>query len=109
MRDVRERIIISGGRRYYWYAGPFNDVIDAHDYLAAELARGEISEADADAATITESSIFLPVAERPNEKRPGHVILADYVERIAYRYRCRLRQSQSVLVQALAGSSSGCP
>jgi hypothetical protein len=52
MRDHRERVVMSGGRRYYWYAGPFTDVIEAHDYLAAMYARGEISEADADDATI---------------------------------------------------------
>jgi hypothetical protein len=63
MRDPRERIILSKGRRYYWYAGPFTDVIEAHDYLAALLARREISEADADDAPITDNSIFLPVSE----------------------------------------------
>ena len=44
---------------YSWHAGPFKDVIDAHDYLAAMLARGEIAEADADAATIVDNNIFL--------------------------------------------------
>jgi hypothetical protein len=63
MRDPRERIIESGGRRYYWYAGPFTDVIDAHDYLAAMHARREISDADADNATITDNSIFLRMGE----------------------------------------------
>jgi hypothetical protein len=63
MRDPRERIVVSSGRRYYWYAGPFKDVIDAHDYLAAMLARSEISDADADDATIIDNSIFLRMSE----------------------------------------------
>jgi hypothetical protein len=50
----------------YWSAGPFTAIFEAHDYLAAMRTRGEISEADADAATITNNSIFLPVVERPN-------------------------------------------
>jgi hypothetical protein len=62
-RDSRERTIVSEGQRYYWYAGPFRDVIDAHDYLAAMLARGEISDTDADAATIVDNSIFLRISE----------------------------------------------
>ena len=59
LRDPRERIILHQSQRYYWYAGPFKDVIDAHDYLAAMLARGEITEADADAATVVDNNIFL--------------------------------------------------
>ena len=63
MRDPRERTIVSEGRRYYWYAGPFTDLFEAHDYLAAMLARGEISEIEADDATIIDNSIFLRVSE----------------------------------------------
>ena len=61
MRDPRERTILHEGRRYAWYAGPFTDVFEAHDYLNAMVARGEITEAAADAATITGNSIFLRV------------------------------------------------
>jgi hypothetical protein len=38
-------------------------VIDAHDYLAAMLVRGEISQAEADWATIIDNSIYLRVSE----------------------------------------------
>jgi hypothetical protein len=62
-RDPRERTIVSNGRRYYWYAGPFKDVIDAHDYLAAMQVRGAISQAQADWATIIDNSIFLRLPE----------------------------------------------
>ena len=58
LRD-RQRIILHQGQRYYWYAGPFKDVIGAHDFLAMMLSRGELTEAEADAAAITGNSIFL--------------------------------------------------
>ena len=65
MPDPRERTIIYHGERFAWYAGPFTDAFEAHDYLAAMIERGEVSEAVADTALILNNNVFLLVPDQP--------------------------------------------